>query len=46
MRDNNTMIDQFPSNLVASTFHFVKAEFFEIQEAEAAARKPVEVDFD
>jgi len=44
VRDNNTLIDQFPSNLVANAFHFIKAEFFEIEEA--AARQPVEVDFD
>lgn len=45
VRDNNTMIGQFPSNLVAGAFNFVKAEFFEIDEAEAAARRPVAVDF-
>jgi len=45
VRDNNTMIDQFPSNLVANAFHFIKAEFFELEEAEAAARQPVKVDF-
>ena len=46
VRDNNTMIDQFPSNIVANAFHFTKAEFFEIEEADAAARRPVDVDFD
>jgi LemA protein len=46
VRNNNTMIDQFPSNLVAGAFNFVKAEFFEIEEADAAARQPVKVDFD
>ncbi len=45
VRENNTTIDQFPGNLVANAFNFVKAEFFEIEEAEAAARQPVEVDF-
>lgn len=46
VRDNNTMIDQFPSNFVADSFKFIKAEFFEIEEADAAARQPVDVNFD
>jgi len=45
VRDNNTKIDQFPSNLVARQFAFEKAEFFEIDESESAARKPVQVSF-
>jgi LemA protein len=45
VRDNNTKIDQFPSNLVARQFAFEKAEFFEIDEGESAARQPVEVSF-
>ena len=32
--------------IVANAFHFTKAEFFELDEADAAARRPVEVDFD
>lgn len=32
VRDNNILIDTFPSNLVASTFSFKKREFFEIDE--------------
>ena len=46
VRDNNTKIDQFPSNLVARAFTFIKAEFFELDEGEAAARQPVPVRFD
>jgi len=46
VRDNNIKVDQFPSNLVATAFHFVKAEFFELAEDEQAARKPVDVSFD
>ena len=46
VRDNNTKIDQFPSNLVANSFNFIKAEFFELAEDEGAARKPVNVKFD
>lgn len=33
----NILVDQFPSNLVARGFHFEKAEFFELDSAEAAA---------
>ncbi|MFC4269895.1 LemA family protein [Sneathiella chungangensis] len=46
VRDNNIKIDQFPSNLVANAFNFIKAEFFELAEDEDAARKPVQVSFD
>jgi len=37
VRDLNTKIAQFPSNLVASMFGFTPKEFFEIAEAERAA---------
>jgi LemA protein len=37
VRDLNTKIQQFPSNLVASMFGFAPKEFFEIAEAERAA---------
>lgn len=33
VRNLNTMIEQFPSNLVANQFQFKKAEFFEIEDA-------------
>lgn len=46
VRDLNTKIQTFPSNIVASVFHFVMHEFFEVDEAEqAAANKPTEVKF-
>lgn len=46
VRDLNTKIETFPSNIVASIFRFVKREFFEVDEAEqAAANKPTEVKF-
>jgi len=38
-------IESFPGNLIASIFHFEKMEFFELDEAEASARNPVEVKF-
>lgn len=39
----NTKIEQFPTNLVASSFGFKKEEFFELNEE--AAREPVKVAF-
>ena len=45
VRDLNIMIDTFPSKIVAGIFKFQKMEFFELTEAEAAARNPVEVKF-
>ena len=41
----NTKIEMFPSNIVASMFHFEKREFFELAEGEQAARQPVKVQF-
>ena len=32
VRNLNIKVDQFPSNIVAARFNFVKAEFFEIEE--------------
>ncbi len=46
VRDLNTKIDQFPSNIIAGMFGFNKREFFELEEAEMAkAEKPVDVKF-
>lgn len=45
VRDWNTGVDSFPSNLIASAFKFKKADFFELAENEAEARQPVEVKF-
>lgn len=40
VRDFNTAVEQFPSNLVANAFRFVKQEFFELEdEAERGAPK-------
>ncbi len=33
VRNLNILIESFPSNLVARGFHFIQAEFFEIEEA-------------
>ncbi len=43
VRDLNTMIESFPSNLVAAVFKFAKREFFDLEEE--AARQPVKVQF-
>ena len=42
----NTKVESFPSNIVASVFHFEKKEFFELDDAEkAAVSQPVKVEF-
>jgi LemA protein len=45
VRDLNIKIEQFPSNLVARAFDFIQARFFELDEADAAARQPAKVEF-
>lgn len=45
VRDLNTSIESFPSNLIAKSFGFGKSEFFELGEGETAAREPVAVTF-
>jgi LemA protein len=44
VRDFNTMIEQFPSKLVADMFKFTALEFFELQDE--AERENVKVSFD
>lgn len=43
VRENNIAVASFPSSLIAGTFGFGDAEFFEIEDA--AAREPVAVSF-
>ena len=43
VRALNTRVEAFPSSIVASTFHFTKAEYFEVDEPDV--RAPVAVDF-
>ena len=43
VRDLNTSIETFPSNLIANMFKFEPREFFELEEA--AAKEPVKVSF-
>ena len=46
VRDLNTKIQTFPSNVIANMFNFKNREFFELGEAEqAVAEKPVDVKF-
>jgi LemA protein len=45
VRDLNTKIESFPSNIIANIFKFAKMEYFELAEDEAAARNPVAVKF-
>jgi len=44
VRDLNTLIESFPSNVIASSFKFQKKEFFGL-EAPDVERKPVKVSF-
>lgn len=46
VRDLNTKIQTFPSNVVAGICHFTNRDFFELDDAEQkVAEKPVEVKF-
>ncbi len=45
VRDLNTAMQSFPGNLIANYFHFEKRDFFELTEADAAAKEPVKVQF-
>jgi len=44
VRDLNTKVDSFPSNIIAKAFNFKKADFFEIEEG-SEARDVVKVKF-
>lgn len=45
VRDLNTSIQSFPGNVIAGYFHFEPREFFELGDADAAAKEPVKVSF-
>ena len=45
VRDLSIMLGQFPSNIIASIFGFKGGEYFELTEADAAAKEPVKVQF-
>lgn len=44
VRDLNTKVEQFPSNIIAGVFGFTKKEFFEVNDM-ASVEKPVDVKF-
>lgn len=44
VRDLNTKIETFPSNIIAGMFNFVKKEFFEVDDM-ASIENPVDVKF-
>ena len=45
VRDITTAMQVFPGNIIASMFHFEAQKFFELGDADAAAREPVAVKF-
>ena len=45
VRDFNTSLQVFPTNVVAGWFSFTAQDFFELDEKDAAAREPVAVKF-
>jgi len=45
VRDLNTSLQSFPSNVIANMFKFKPLEFFELSEGEQVAKQPVEVKF-
>lgn len=45
VRDLNTAIEQFPGNIIASSFRITKMDLFELGEADSAAKEPVKVSF-
>lgn len=44
VRDLNTKVETFPSNIIAGVFHFTKREFFQLEEG-SVAKEPVAVKF-
>jgi len=45
VRDLNTAMQSFPGNIIAGFFKFEKHDFFELSEADSAAKEPVKVQF-
>ena len=43
VRDNNNLVESFPSNIIASIFRFAEAEFFEIELASQRVAPDVEL---
>lgn len=45
VRDYNTKLQSIPTNIIAGPMGFTAREFFELDEADAAAREPVKTEF-
>ena len=45
VRDLSIALQSFPSNIIGNMFGFTEREYFELTEAEGAAREPVKVSF-
>ena len=45
VRDLTTAMQRFPGNIIAGMFHFAPMEYFALDDADAAAREPVKVQF-
>jgi len=47
VRENNNLVEMFPSNIIANMFHFTKKEFFKVDDPQiyAAMQKAPEVNF-
>ena len=45
VRDLDTALLSFPGNFIAGVFHFTAMEYFQLDQADAAAREPVKVQF-
>ena len=45
VQELNTAIQQFPGNIIASSFHISTMELFQLSEADSAAKEPVKVSF-
>jgi LemA protein len=45
VRDLVTAMQSFPGNMIAGMFHFQTMEYFQLDQADAAAREPVAVKF-
>lgn len=45
VQDLKNALEQFPSNIIGSSFGFKTREFFELDEGDAEARNPVKVQF-
>ena len=45
VRDLSTAMQRFPGNIIAGMFHFQEMDYFELGDADAAAKEPVKVQF-